>query len=261
MTADDPIAGRGPIDPDVGLRAVYRVQFDEGTPDGQIRASALLRDAQDVAWQHSDQLGFDRQWYADRGLTWLVRGVELTVEARIPTGIDLAVITRITGYRRVLARRHTTFELPDGTRAAWARTDWVMLDRRGQPTRVPPEIPSRFPDPPPSFVPTRVDLPMPPDAALRWQFEVRRQDLDPLAHVNNAAYLDYVDEAVARLTGGPRLLSATPRTYRLEYLAAAEPNARIDCHAWPVADAEPATVAVRLALVGGAPLLRGTLVA
>ena len=53
--------------------APYRVRFDEAGPDGLLRTSVLLRYAQDVAWHHSTSRGFDRAWYAERGLAWLVR--------------------------------------------------------------------------------------------------------------------------------------------------------------------------------------------
>jgi acyl-CoA thioesterase FadM len=168
----------------------------------------------------------------------------------------MTLTTRITGYRRVWARRHTAFELPDGSLAAWAHTDWVILDRRGLPTRVPQEFPSRLAEPPGSFTPTRVDLPPAPSDALARRFGVRPQDLDPLAHVNNAAYLDYVDEAVGRLPEGARQLAAIPRTYRLEYATAAEPDAILDCLAWPIIDSEQPAIAVRLATMDGSEVFR-----
>ena len=50
--------------------STYRVRFDEAGPDGLLRASGLLRYAQDVAWMHSEALGFDRAWYRERDLAW-----------------------------------------------------------------------------------------------------------------------------------------------------------------------------------------------
>jgi len=57
----------------------YRVRFDEAGPDGNLRTGGYLRFAQDLAWIHSQSAGFDRAWYDERGLFWLVRGVELDV--------------------------------------------------------------------------------------------------------------------------------------------------------------------------------------
>src|SRR4051812_35975653 len=77
---------------DNGYLAGYRVRFDEAGPDGRMRTSALLRYAQDVAWRHSEQLGFDRAWYVARGLGWVVRGCELEVREPIPIGHTLRVL-------------------------------------------------------------------------------------------------------------------------------------------------------------------------
>ena len=39
----------------------YRVRFDEAGPDGHLRTSGFMRYAQDLAWQHSADLGFDER--------------------------------------------------------------------------------------------------------------------------------------------------------------------------------------------------------
>ena len=85
----------------------YRVRFDECGPDAIVRTSALLRYAQDVAWVHSERMGFGREWYAERGLAWVVRAAELAILVAIPLGTTLAVSTGVTGFRRVWARRRT----------------------------------------------------------------------------------------------------------------------------------------------------------
>jgi acyl-CoA thioesterase FadM len=88
-----------------GFAADYRVRFDEAGPDGRVRTATLLRYAQDVAWRHSEALGFDRAWYAERGLNWVVRGVELEVLRPIAMGTALRVATAVIGHRRIWARR------------------------------------------------------------------------------------------------------------------------------------------------------------
>ena len=75
-------------DPDT-CSAPFRVRFDEAGPDGRLRTSVLLRYAQDVSWLHSTTRGFDRGWYAERGLTWLVRTAEVAVLAPIVVGEEL----------------------------------------------------------------------------------------------------------------------------------------------------------------------------
>ena len=75
-----------------GFAADYRVRFDEAGPDGRIRTSTLLRYAQDVAWRHSEDLGFDRDWYAGRGLNWVARSGEPEVLGRVWLGAALPAV-------------------------------------------------------------------------------------------------------------------------------------------------------------------------
>jgi acyl-CoA thioesterase FadM len=227
--------------------SIYRVRFDEAGADGALRSSGYLRFAQDVAWQHSETAGFDRAWYADRRLHWLVRCAELSITAPVPYGATLEVTTRVIGWRRVWARRQTTFRL-EGTdpEVAFALTDWVLLDARGRPASVPDGIAQRFTDGVPSFTPARVDLPPTPASAAVMAATVSFADIDPMAHMNNAAYLDLLDQGVVARLG-------TPRGYRVEYLRPAGPGAELRGSLWPL----DGRWAYRLSDADGTELLRG----
>ena len=221
-----------------GVTVPYRIRFDECGADGVVRTSSLLRYAQDVAWIHSEELGFDREWYTSRGLAWVVRAAELGILQAVPLGTTLSVSTRITGFRKVWARRRTEARMPDGTLALWVHTDWVMTDARGLPGRVPPEFPAAFSTPPGPFEPGRVPLPATPDDAVVVETRVRPQDVDPMGHVNNAAYIDYVEEAL--LAAGDAAVAAMrslPRRVRIEYVQAAVPGYVLHGAAWRHDDA------------------------
>lgn len=211
--------------------APYRVRFDEAAPDGLLRTSALLRYAQDLAWFHSSQRGFTREWYRLRGLTWLARAAEVVVRAPVRVGDALVGTTLVTGWRRVWARRRTEFVDDAGTRVAWTHVDWVLLDARGAPTRVPKEFDGVFWAPHGTFPLARVVLGDPPDDRGRRRFAVRPQELDPMDHVNNAVYADWLDEAVIA-AGGASTVRAIPRVARLEYARSAEAGATVEVEAW-----------------------------
>src|SRR6185503_14718992 len=132
---------------DNGYLAGYRVRFDEGGPDGHMRTSTLLRYAQDIAWRHSEALGFDRDWYAARGLGWVVRAVELELHAAVPMGHTLRVTTAVVGHRRIWARRYGECRLADGSLAARVTTDWVILDGRNRIVRIPADFGVAFMNP------------------------------------------------------------------------------------------------------------------
>jgi acyl-ACP thioesterase len=58
-------------------------------------------------------------------------------------------------------------------------------------------------------------------------------------HVNNAVYLDWLEETVlaaAAATGTPAGLDGVPRRYRLEYAAAADAGTVLADAAWPSPD-------------------------
>jgi acyl-ACP thioesterase len=212
------------------VEVAVRVRFDEAGPDGKLRCSALLRYVQDVAWIHSEGAGFGRDWYGARQLMWLVRSIVLDVEDAVEYGAALTITTEVLGFRRVWARRRSDiFRAGDGggrgARVATVLIDWVLLGANGAPSRVPPEILGAFPVELPSFEPTRVPVAADADG-FRHALAVRPRDLDPMAHVNNAVYLDYLEEGV-ELAGGADLLRHLPRRYRLEYILPAEPGAKL----------------------------------
>jgi acyl-CoA thioesterase FadM len=253
------VTSEGPAPAAVAVaRVPYRARFDECGPDGFARPSAVLRWAQDVAWIHSERLGFGREWYAQRDLAWVVRVMELEMLAPIRMGATVDVETRVLGFRRVMARRGTEVYASDGSSAARIVTDWVMTDvARGALARVPEAFPVLFGAPPGGYEPLRVPLPATPAGVRDLAVVARAHELDPMAHVNNATYIDWVDEAVAA-SGEPGAIAIAtlPRTYRLEYLLAVARGVPHVATAWPM---DEGGWAYRLRRVDGADALRGTL--
>jgi acyl-CoA thioesterase FadM len=227
-----------------------RIRFDEAGADGRARASAYLRYLQDAAWQHSEAAGFDRAWYAERGLGWLVRALELRLTGAARYGERVSVETTVVGWRRVWARRHSTVTGPDGAPIGTADIDWVLLTAAGRPVRVPREVEAFGPELP-GFEPLRV-VPRPSPALTRTtSLVVRRSDVDPMGHLNNAAYLDVVDEALDE----DGILDP-PVTVRLEYLRPALPRMRLAVTTWR----DGAETAARIAAEDGTELCRVTIV-
>jgi acyl-ACP thioesterase len=236
--------------------AIYRVRFDEAGPDGLLRTSGLLRYAQDVAWLHSTARGFDRDWYGQRELTWLVRCAELEILLPVPLGTTLISRTTVVGQRRVWARRRGEFLLPDGTLAGWVHTDWVMIDGRGALARIPAIFAEEFRIPESTDQIGRVALPPTPAGTGTRRFAVRPQELDPMDHVNNAVYLDWLEEAILAAGADRTELATIPRRYRLEYAAAADAGTVLQESAWREGDR---AWCYRLTGVDGADLFRAVL--
>ena len=219
------------------LERVYRVRFDEAGPDGTFRSSGFLRFAQDLAWIHSESAGFGREWYGERALMWLVRSVELDIVGSIEYGSQVVVSTEVIGFRRVLARRRSEFHRPGSERpVAVAITDWLMLSDAGRPVRPPPEVPELFVTNA-DFTPLRALTGDTPRDPHERSFRVRRSEADPMAHVNNAGYIDYMDEQYLESTGAADDAALPlPRRYRAEFVASATPGLRLVGRSWPTDD-------------------------
>ncbi|HUQ43959.1 MAG TPA: acyl-ACP thioesterase domain-containing protein [Candidatus Limnocylindria bacterium] len=252
FTLDPGLTGQDarPVDGvDNGYLAGYRVRFDEAGPEGAMRTATLLRYAQDIAWRHSEHLGFDRDWYASRGLGWVVRGVRLELDQPVPMGHTLRVTTAVVGHRRIWARRMVEVRLSHGGLAARVTTDWVLLDGRGRVVRIPVDFGVAFVNPEVKDDILRVPAPQGPPAAS-LSVAVRPRDLDPLHHVNNAVYVDWLEEALLA-AGWP---ATGRRTVRLEYLASAASGDEIDVDLFGGAMAWSA----RIRRADGADLLRAS---
>jgi acyl-ACP thioesterase len=238
MTLDSPSAKLG--DGRSTWQTSYRVRFDEAGPDGRLRTSGFMRYAQDLAWQHSADLGFGRAWYAERGLTWLVRAAELVITAAPEMGTEIGARTAIVGIRRVFARRRGEFILADGTPAGWVHTDWVLIDARGALTRIPAIFPETFGGTELMGPVGRIPLPPTPVDAVHRRFSVRPHELDPMDHANNASYLDWLEESILAASADPAearaATSELPRRYRMEYALAVEAGAELDDAAWRADD-------------------------
>jgi acyl-CoA thioesterase FadM len=200
----------------------YRVRFDEADAEGRLRPSGLLRYAQDIAWRHSEAAGFDRDRYDERAMAWVVRNILLSIRQQATHGSELAITTEVVGLRHVRVRRRTTIHGSsldthglDGQPIAKLDTDWVLLTSEGRPAPVPEEIVRHF-STTDTFSRSRVVLPDPTRQATTVSTCVRPSEVDPMGHMNNAAYLDLVDDALARM---PELVDRDrPEGYRIGYV-------------------------------------------
>ena len=247
----------------------YQVRFDEADAQGLLRPSGYLRYAQDMAWRHSESAGFGRDWYAERSLTWLVRNVSLHIRAAVAYGEVVGLTTEVVGWRHVWARRQGVMRRGEGMRdpaaadasapgevVAVVDTDWVLLGADGRPARMPDEIADWFAAEP-TFERSRVLIPETPPEATRLATRVRPRDLDPMGHMNNAAYLDVADEVMAHLppAGDDLAPDVNPVGchYRVGYLQPALPGARLELAAWRP---DVASIACRICDDGGTELSR-----
>ncbi len=214
----------------------FRVRYEECGPGGVLRAAVCLRYVQELAFAHSAALGFPLAWYETHRRFWLVRRVQLVVEAPAGYGEDLIATTQVLGMRRVLARRRNTIRrADDGAPVATAVVDWIFTADGSAPVRVAAPLVAAFPALGQTITATPLPEPAVPASAQWTARRIRLGDLDAMGHANNAVYVDLLDDALWR-AGAGAVLQQYPRTYELQFHAAARADEALREALWEDAD-------------------------
>ncbi|MFW6262299.1 MAG: acyl-[acyl-carrier-protein] thioesterase [Spirochaetota bacterium] len=179
----------------------FLVRSYEVEPDGRLRIVELLRMLQEAAWQHASLLGKGFTRREEGELFWVLSRLRLTMERYPRWGDRFTIRTFPVGTQRLFALRE--FVLLDEADSITGRASsaWLVVDggrgRPIRPERVVADIvtsPSEYggdlerepPLPGAADPPTRAVGPSP----------VRYHDIDQYRHVNNAAYLEWVLDAL-----------------------------------------------------------------
>lgn len=179
-------------------RAARHVHLGDVGSQGELRLEALARFLQDVATDDA----LDADLRAQLGGTWVLR--RLTVEVVAPPHFndDIEFATFCSGVGPSWAERRTDVTTVDGALLARTVAIWVLIDQAGgRPIALGDEFFRIYGD---SIrdrkVSARLGHRRPSErAAVRW-WKLRESDFDFLDHVNNARYLEAVeDELVTRL--------------------------------------------------------------
>lgn len=214
----------------------------------RVHDSVFLNYVQQAAFEASADAGYDTRRYQALGTIWVIR--QQTIVYLVPLFYDDAVdlTTWVSDVRRV--RSHREYDLrrvSDGRLVALARADWVYLDAG---TRFPRRVPVELVD---AFKPddrSALDLapPLEPRREVSgrpfvYRHSVKGYELDDLRHVNNANYLNWLNQA--RLTalaevgfswveGSVQLqglgLALSPDRYEIEYFTPAVAGDLVEIH-------------------------------
>lgn len=211
---------------------------------GRVQPAVYLRYLSQAAVDASTAAGFDAGWYARAGAFWLVRRSTFELARPARAGERLEVRTWVEDFRRVRSHRRYELRDPRGELLLDGRTDWVFVDAlSGRLRRVPEEMAGRFGIGPEAAGRERPGwiAPAPPPAPARVPYRVRFADVDSLAHVNNAAYLEVLTQATLDVLDGAgwtldRLCEAGSipelATADVEYLEAARYRERLETVTW-----------------------------
>jgi acyl-CoA thioester hydrolase len=185
--------------------STFQVRYCDCDAYGHMNNANYLRYMQEAAFDASAAVGYDQARYQALGSLWLARETEIEYLQALCYPDRFEVKTWVDDFRRVRSRRLYEFHRPGETElVARASTDWVYLDAdSGRPITMPPEMIAAFaPDGDVPPTPPRKRFP-PAPSAPPGVFKVRRRvewrDIDTAMHVNNAAYLNYIEDCGIRV--------------------------------------------------------------
>jgi acyl-CoA thioester hydrolase len=218
------------------------VRHDELDRFGRLQPAAYLRYLAHVAVEASAAAGYDAAWYLANGTHWIVRRSTFMLPHPVTADERLAIRTWVEDFRRVRSHRRYEVRGNDGRLCLEGRCDWVYVDRAtGRPRRVPPAMEAAFGAAAGSAERAPWRAPPAPVAPAVGTHRVRLCEIDPVGHVNNAAYLDIVAQAALDAleaagwsldrmieTGGVPLVAGAD----LEHLAGARYGDRLEIATW-----------------------------
>lgn len=185
------------------MGAIYkknlRVRSYELRSDGSVGHAVFMQWFQEAAFEASASRGFGIEKYDEMGATWVMRGVDVEFLEPAHYLEEIQVSTWISDFQRV--RSHREYEArraSDRALLARARVDWVFLDATTLALRrIPAEMSALFElNEQPALEPM-----VWPDLAAGealGHFEttrrVQQHELDQMQHVNNAMYVNWIEQ-------------------------------------------------------------------
>lgn len=164
------------------------------------RAGDIWRAFQDIAVGSSARAGWPPRRLREIGSSFVVRSESVVHHAETPFGQQLMGASWVINFRReTLSARGV--RLLDGEKlVAEGVQEWVHINLEGRAARAPSELVAALaphPEAPPK--PVLPDFePIDGGASFETDIQVNFVQMDPLDHVNHPAYIDFVDESLAR---------------------------------------------------------------
>jgi acyl-CoA thioester hydrolase len=181
-------------------KQTFQVRYYECDAYGHLNNANYLRYMQETAFEASAAAGYGLARYQAMDRFWLIRETEIEYLQPLRYGDLVHVVTWVDQFRRVSCRRLYEFHKDGGEDlAARAETLWIFLDNEtNKPASIPDDLYLTFlPANDSMSAPARQAFPSappPPPGVFNTRRKVIWHDLDMVQHVNNAVYLEYVEE-------------------------------------------------------------------
>jgi acyl-ACP thioesterase len=180
---------------------------------------------QEVAIKHADLFDAGTHAMVTRGESWVLNRMAAAIHRYPHYEEAVKVVTWSTGIRACKGFRDFRLYCGDELVAS-ASSLWLYVNLKTKTlSRVPPEIAATFPSRPGDVFHPELDklkLKPPTGTAAGHAISVRYSDVDGNGHVNNTAYFDYLQTALARSGGSPR-----PSRIEIQFLKEIPPTTEI----------------------------------
>jgi acyl-CoA thioesterase FadM len=212
----------------------YTVRYDEADIYGYLTPTAFLRYMQDIA-----ALDAEDAHVADDGY-WIIKRTLVSFRQPVALLARLDITTYGMGFTRITAQRGYDARIvgsEDKEPVISARTIWVHVDARGKPSRVPARTAEVWL--PNGSISPQADkpwLPFPQDPPERIVYPVRFSDIDCIGHMNNAAYVETLDnvawETYRQRGIIPEETTINALEYEIEYKESARLGDQLETQTW-----------------------------
>ncbi|GCF07547.1 acyl-[acyl-carrier-protein] thioesterase [Dictyobacter arantiisoli] len=216
------------------FRHTYTVRYNECDCYGFLTPAAFVRYMQDIALLDAEDVRFTQSGF------WIVKRSVITFHTPVPMHTELELTTFGMGFTRITGQRGYDARLvgaSDGPPIISARTLWVYVDQRGRPIRMPEGTAEVWLPDGPQAIQAEPALPaFPEQPPAMSSAAVRFSDTDLMRHMNNAAYVEVLDNAAweaysqAEITAETATLCAL--SYDIEYLESALLGEQLEIQSW-----------------------------
>ena len=177
-----------------------RIGFFELKADLTLRPKALVNYLQEAAAVHSEKAGFGAQTLLNQGNAWVLHRIGIQIHRPPIMGDPLRIVTWHTGQKAFRAYRD--FEIWCGDeKLVSAKSFWLFIDlARKKIVRPPKHASESYTQEPGIDWDLSIDQWKPDQKAAPGHvcaIATRPSDYDPLGHVNNAVYFDYLEALIA----------------------------------------------------------------
>lgn len=209
------------------------VRANELRENGAAGHSAILHWFQEAAIAASSDAGYGLSEYDALGAVWVMRDMDVEFHVLPHYGEQIYIKTWVSDFRRIRSHReYLAHRASDGALVAAGRSEWIFVDRKTMmPRRLSAEMIASFEA---NGIPALEPLQWEFAGEALGEFHVARRvqsyEIDQMQHVNNAVYVNWIEQQVldAWRTFGRNTNLPVPRRHYVQYLQAAQYGDELD---------------------------------